>query len=268
MIFVSMPVYIEIPLTVLVLAAVAFLFGLLLAVAAKKFAVNKDPRIDQICEHLAGANCGGCGYSGCAAYAKAIVEDGALVSLCSAGGGEVAKKIGEIMGVTVEEKEPMVARVFCKGATDKANVKLQYKGAKDCFAAKRMAGGPKECQYGCIGLGSCVSVCKFDAIHIIDGVAVVDEDKCTSCGACVQKCVQGIIRIVPKSKTHAVLCSNHDKGAVAKNLCKVSCLGCKICEKNCPEEAVKVENNLSVIDYEKCINCGICAEKCPKKIII
>lgn len=258
----------EILIPAIILAGLGLIFGIMLGIFAKIFMVKKDERIEKIEELLPGANCGGCGYAGCSGYAKAIVEDGVSVSLCSAGGSKTAWKIAKIMGVTVEEKEPMVARVFCKGATDKANVKLQYKGVEDCFAAKRMAGGPKECQYGCIGLGSCVSVCKFDAIHIKDGVAVVDENKCTSCGACVKKCVQGIIRIVPKSKSHAVLCSNHDKGAVAKNLCKVSCLGCKICEKNCPSEAVKVDNNLAVIDYEKCTNCGICSEKCPKKIIV
>ncbi len=258
----------EILIPAIILAGLGLIFGVMLGIAAKIFMVKKDERIEKIEELLPGANCGGCGYAGCSGYAKAIVCDGAIVSLCSAGGGETSRKIAEIMGVTVEEKEPMVARVFCKGARDKANVKLMYKGAKDCFAAKRMAGGPKECQYGCIGLGSCVGVCKFDAIHIIDGVATVDEEKCTACGACQKKCVQGIIRIVPKSKSHAVLCSNHDKGAVAKNLCQVSCIGCKICEKNCPSEAVKVENNLALIDYEKCTNCGICSEKCPKKIII
>lgn len=258
----------EILIPAIILASLGLVFGIMLGIFAKIFMVKKDERTEKIEELLPGANCGGCGYAGCGGYAKAIVENGASVSLCSAGGTDTARKIGEIMGVTVEESEPMVARVFCKGATDKANIKLKYKGTEDCFYTKRMAGGPKECQYGCIGLGSCVSICKFDAIHIIDGVAVVDEDKCTACGACVKKCVQGIIRIVPKSKSHAVLCSNHDKGAVAKNLCKVSCLGCKICEKNCPSEAVKVENNLAVIDYEKCTNCGICSEKCPKKIIV
>ncbi len=258
----------EILIPVAVLGVMGLVFGLLLGVAAKIFAVKKDERIEKIEGALPGANCGGCGYAGCSAYASSIVNDGALITLCSAGGQKVADEIALIMGMKAEKMEKCSARVFCKGATDKANVKLEYRGAKDCFAANRIAGGPKECAYGCIGLGSCVSVCKFDAISVVDGVAIVNPEKCTACGACVKKCPKNIIKIVPQSKHHAVLCSNQDKGPVAKNLCKESCLGCKVCEKNCPSEAIKVDNFLARIDYDKCIDCGVCSEKCPKKIII
>ena len=165
----------DILIPVLILAGMGLLFGIMLGIAAKIFAVKKDERIDEISAILPGANCGGCGYAGCSAYAEAIVKENAPVNLCSAGGSEASEKIGGIMGVTVEKTEKMVARVFCQGAFDKANLKLEYKGVQDCFAAKRMAGGPKECQYGCIGLGSCVGVCQFDAIHV---VCVVEPQLC------------------------------------------------------------------------------------------
>lgn len=257
----------EILIPVAVLGGMGLIFGVLLGFAAKIFSVKKDERIGMIEEVLPGANCGGCGYAGCSAYAGAIVNDGAKISLCSAGGQKSADGIAKIMGIEAETVEKCSAKVFCKGAKDKANVKLEYRGAADCFAANRIAGGPKECAYGCIGLGSCVSVCKFGAISIVDGVAYVDPEKCTACGACVKKCPKNLIRIVPDSKHHAVLCSNKDKGPIAKNLCQVSCIGCRICQKNCPFEAIKVDSFLASIDYSKCKDCGICAEKCPKKII-
>ena len=258
----------EILIPVAILGAMGLIFGVLLGIASKIFSVKKDERISEIEEVLPGANCGGCGFAGCSAYAKAIVESGAKISLCSAGGQDAADNIAKIMGMTSEKQEKTVARVFCKGALDKANVKLEYVGVADCFAASRIAGGPKECEYGCIGLGSCVSVCKFGALSVVDGVAVVDEEKCVSCGACVKKCPKNLIKIVPAAKHHAVLCSNKDKGIVAKNLCKQSCIGCGICVKNCPNDAIKVENNLARIDYDICWDCGVCAEKCPKKIIV
>ena len=258
----------EILIPVAILGGMGLLFGVLLGIASKIFTVKKDERISKIEEVLPGANCGGCGFAGCSAYAREVVENQAKISLCTAGGQKVSDEIAKIMGRSLEKQEKMVARVFCKGALDKANIKLEYVGTKDCFAANRMAGGPKECQYGCVGLGSCVSVCKFGAISAKDGVAVVDEEKCVACGACVKKCPKNLIRIVPQSKHHAVLCSNKDKGAIAKDLCKKSCIGCGICVKNCPNDAIKVENFLAKIDYDICWDCGVCAEKCPKKIIM
>lgn len=252
---------------ILILSAMGLIFGLLLGIAAKVFEVKKDERVEEIEKVLPGANCGGCGFAGCSAYAEAIVKDDAEITLCSVGGQEVADKIASIMGKEVKVMEKTCARVFCKGAKDKANQKFLYQGMENCFAASRIAGGPKECKYGCLGFGSCVEVCKFDAIHVVNGVAEVDEEKCTSCGQCVAACPRHIIGIVPVSKSYAVLCSNHDKGIIAKNLCTVSCIGCKMCEKNCPVQAITVTDNLARIDYDKCISCGICKEKCPKKII-
>lgn len=263
----SLPVYVEIPVTILVLAAVAFVFGFLLAVAAKKFAVEKDPRIDLVCECLAGANCGGCGYSGCGAYAKAIVEQGEDASLCPVAGAEGAEKIASIMGVEVKRPIRMRAQVMCSGNHSTASYKYLYQGLADCHSVARLGNGPKECSFGCIGLGSCVAACAFDAIKVDDGAAYVQYDLCRACGMCVNACPQKLIELVPYDSRFWVSCRSKDKGPVVRSHCQVGCIGCGICVKNCPNNAISLVENIAHIDYALCDHCGLCAEKCPRKII-
>lgn len=248
--------------------AIGLIFGLLLAVAAVIFKVNADERIGKIEEVLPGANCGGCGFAGCSAYANAVVEKGAGIDCCSVGGAGVAEKIGEIMGKTAEKKTPMVARVLCGGNPDFANNKYEYEGVLDCNAVNRLAGGQKQCEFGCLGYGTCTKVCKFDAIHIENGVAKVDETKCTACGMCVNACPKKVIELVPKNNPMAVLCKNRLIGKETMNMCKIGCIGCKICEKNCPFQAISVNSNLAKVDYERCEACGLCNKVCPKNVII
>lgn len=252
---------------VLVVGITGLVFGLILALAAVIFAVKKDERIDQIAEVLPGANCGACGFAGCSAYAAAIVEDGAVLNACSVGKAPVAEKIGEIMGCEAGNVEEMVATVLCGGNCEKASDKYIYEGVADCNAAVRLSGGAKDCEYGCLGLGNCVKACIFDAISIVDGIAVVDKEKCTGCGKCREACPKKVIDLVPKSAKAVVLCNNTAKGTAVNKYCKAGCIGCMLCEKNCPEGAVKVENFLAKIDYAKCTGCGVCAEKCPKNVI-
>ncbi len=251
-----------------VVGGLGLLFGLLLSFASVVFAVKKDERIEKITETLPGANCGACGFAGCAAYAEAVVKDGAPVNCCSVGKAPVAEKIGEIMGVDAGDVVEVTARVMCGGVLGKANKKYEYMGISDCVAASKLSGGAKECPYGCLGLGTCVSHCKFGAISVVDGVAIVDEDKCEACGMCLKSCPKGIIEFVPKTNKEWVLCKNHDRGALANKYCKVSCIGCKMCERICPTGAVTVTDNLAHIDYDKCVGCGQCAAKCPRKIIV
>lgn len=264
----ALPIYLEIPITILVLTAIAFLFGFLLAVAAKKFAVEKDPRIDSITEQLAGANCGGCGYSGCAAYAKAIVEEGAPVGKCPVISASANQKIAEIMGVEVKETVRMRAQVMCSGNQRTANYKYLYQGLADCHSVSRLGNGPKECRYGCIGLGSCVNACLFDAIKMRDGAAYVEYDRCRACGMCVSACPQNLIELIPFDARYWVSCKSKDKGAVVRSLCDVGCIGCGICAKNCPNQAITFVDNIACIDATLCNQCGICASKCPRKIIL
>lgn len=253
----------------LAMGAVGLFLGILLAVASKIFAVEKDERAEAIAEVLPGANCGSCGYAGCSAYAAAISSDGAKINSCSPGGQRVADAIAGIMGVQAEAVEEKCAVVLCNGDEETATDKYVYEGIEDCnVAATLQGGGHKACTYGCLGYGSCSAVCQNNAITIENGIAVIDYDKCGGCGECEKACPKKLIKIVKKSTKYIVKCSSCDKGAEMKAKCSVGCIGCKICEKNCPVQAITVENNHAVIDYEKCIGCGICAAKCPKKIII
>ena len=253
----------------LVLGGLGLIFGAVLAFAARVFAVEVDPREEAIVGCLPGANCGGCGFPGCAGYAAAVVKGEAPVNRCAAGGAAAADQIAEIMGVTADAAVRMVAQVHCTGC-GVDHQKYEYIGVHDCVAAARLpGGGPLGCDYGCLGMGSCEKVCPFDAIHVINGVAKVDEDKCKACNQCVDICPRHIIALEPyKTKRHVTIpCSSHDKGVDARKVCDNGCIGCSLCAKSCPKEAITMVNNLAVIDYDKCIGCGICAQKCPRKLI-
>ncbi len=254
--------------SVLVIALLGLILGLFLGISAKKLAVEVDPREEQILEALPGANCGGCGYAGCGACASAILKGEASVNQCPVGGEEVSGKIAAIMGVEASDSVKMRAFVKCSGNCDKANTDYKYTGVEDCMMAGFVpGGGPKSCSYGCLGFGSCVKACPFDAIHVVDGIAVVDKEACKACGKCVEACPKHLIELVPYDSKYAVGCSSKDKGPDAMKVCSVSCIGCGLCKKNCPNEAIEIENFLAKIDYDKCINCGTCKEKCPKKAI-
>jgi len=250
-------------------AIISAALGLILAIASKLFAVKTDERTEQIIEQLPGANCGGCGFAGCAALADAIVTGQAPVDACSVADDKNIAEIGRIMGVPCETgKERFRAQVMCSGTNALSKKKYIYEGVSDCVAANRLAGGDKLCPNGCIGLGTCVSSCKFDAIHVVDGVAAVDYDKCRACGECVYSCPKHIIKLIPFSANYWVGCMSRDKGPITKNYCDAGCIACKLCEKACPTGAIKVTEFVAEINYDLCNECGECQNVCPRKIIL
>lgn len=243
--------------------------GVFLGVAGKKFAVEVDEREEAILGVLPGNNCGGCGYAGCAGLAAAIVKGEAEMNACPVGGAPVAGQIGTIMGQDAGDQVREVAFVKCGGTCEKAKQDYNYYGIHDCVMVNMMQNsGPKSCNYGCLGEGSCVKACPFDAIHIVDGVAVVDKEACKACKKCIAACPKNLIELVPYHQKHLVLCNSKDKGKDVMAVCSVGCIGCKMCQKVCEFDAITVENNIAHIDPSKCTNCGKCAEKCPKKTII
>ena len=247
-------------MVIVVMGAVGMVFGLILAIANKKFSMEVNPLIHEVEEVLPKGQCGACGYAGCANYAEAVVLNPDVApNLCVPGKDAIAKLVAEITGKAAEQVEPKVAHVRCKGSINTAKSSYNYKGVHDCGAASLIQGGPKGCKNGCVGFGNCVNVCKFGAMTMGDeGLPIVDMKKCTGCGACETACPKHVIQIIPANATVKVDCNSKEKGAVARKVCSTSCLGCGICAKNCSYGAIEIKDNLAVV------NNAICAEKCSE----
>lgn len=250
-----------------IVAGIGLLIGLILSIASIVMAVPKNEKAEALLAVLPGANCGACGFSGCSGYAEALSKGKAKVGACPVGGESCAKDCAAVLGVDAEASVRQTAVVHCTGTTDNTSNKAQYMGLHSCAAAAKIGGGVTACTYGCLGLGDCERACPYDAIHVFNGAAIVNSDKCKACAICVRTCPRSIISLVPVKDMAINLCSNKDKGAAAKKACKTGCIGCRICEKNCPTKAIKVENNLAYIDPEKCNRCKECIGVCPQKSI-
>jgi electron transport complex protein RnfB len=251
---------------VVVLTSIGAVSAIMLVIVDRFLSVPEDTLVVEITEILPGANCGACGYARCQDYALAVSK-GEEINLCVPGGDNASRLIAVATGKTAKDVVEKIAVVRCRGYSDISKRKMNYDGVKSCIAASAIFGGPQECHQGCLGFGDCVAACKFDAMHIVDGVAYSDPDKCNGCGVCVQTCPKGIIDIVPLGNRSAVLCSNHEKGAIARKQCPNSCIACGLCEKTCNYDAIKVIDNLAQVDPEKCIGCGDCEAVCPTKAI-
>lgn len=266
----------EILIAIGILGGLGLAFGLILALAGRIFHVEEDPRLEELTQALPGANCGGCGYAGCGAYAQAVLKGEAPIGRCASGGDDSAEKMAQIMGVKAEKVTRRVALVRCagrKGVDESgkavgARMKGIYEGIPDCLAATKVAGrGPLICKFGCLGFGNCVAACKYDAIHVVDGVAKVEPEKCVGCMQCAARCPRNLIVPVEYGNHVVIACASKAKGAVTIRGCTAGCVGCGLCQKICPEDAIHVKENLAYIDYDKCTSCGLCATVCPKKLI-
>lgn len=254
-------------LAVGVLGVLAILFAILLGFASKVFYVPVDERIEEVRNELPGANCGACGFPGCDGLASAIINDGASLSSCPVGGADLTDRLSALLGANASAADKKVAVVKCQGNEDVSKNKFKYTGIKDCRADAALQGGHKMCSYGCLGCGTCVEQCQFDALHIVNGVAVVDKEKCTACEMCMSVCPRNLIELISYDQEVCVLCSSKDIGKVVRGNCSIGCIACKICERNCPVDAISIIDNNAIIDEEICINCGMCIVKCPQNTI-
>lgn len=257
---------------ILVMVGLGVIFGMFISFANKKWSVEVDPRIHEVDEILPKGQCGSCGYPGCMAYAEAVVTNPDVpVNLCAPGKEAVAKKVAEITGKKAEALETKIAFVRCSGTYEKAVRTGLYKGVRDCVSANIIVGGDKGCTYGCLGYGTCVKVCMFDALHMSpEGIPVVNPDKCTGCGKCATVCPRTIITLVSPDIKVKVNCNSHDKGAVVRKICKAGCIGCGMCSKDCPYGAIVIENFLATVDSKICLEkCSdpVCLKRCPTKVI-
>ncbi len=260
----------EILIAALALGGLSLVFGVILTVTSKVFEVPSDPQKDAIREALPGANCGACGFPGCDGLADAIAQGKAEPDACPVGGDNVGSIIAGIMGMEIDPNAPkIVAKVLCQGDSDRCKAKFQYEGIHDCVAASLVSDGNKSCRYACLGLGTCQRACPFDAIVIDEHkkIAVVDPDKCKSCGKCVEACPKHVLRMQPAQLPVRLLCRAADEGKLVSDNCRVGCVGCEICANQCKFGAITIVNHLPQFDMTKCTGCMMCAEVCPTSAI-
>jgi len=258
----------DVLIPVAITGILAILFGVVLVIVAKFFAIPTNEKLAQVREMLPSVNCGACGYASCDGYAAALVDDGVSTGKCTVGGATLSASLSAFLGVETQAVEKHVACVMCNGTTRFTRTRYEYQGIDDCVTASMMFAGPWACIYGCLGLGSCVKACPFGAIEVVDGVARVDNDKCTSCELCVVSCPKALIAMIPlREHTYQVQCRNTTNGADTRKVCTVGCIGCQRCVKACGDDAIHMSGPLAVIDQSKCTDCGKCELVCPTKTI-
>ncbi len=257
----------EILIAILVLGVLGLIFGIGLAVASKKLAVQVNPKLDQVQHLLPGSNCGACGNPGCFGFAESLINGKSAVEGCRVCSDESKEKIAKVLGQALEKQNKKIATLHCNGGL-KVKDKYLYSGVNDCIAANLVLGGQKSCVFACLGFGTCVKACPFGAISISgEALPVVDSVKCRSCNKCVLVCPKKLFSLISVSNAVYIGCSSNDLGKEVKSVCPVGCIACKLCEKACKFDAIHVVDNLAVIDYHNCTSCQECVKVCPAKTI-
>ena len=250
--------------SIVILGGIGSLCGLMLYIASKFFATEVDPRIGELVKMLPGANCGACGFAGCARFAAGIIDGKALPDACKVVDEPTSASIFSYLGLENHPAARSVASLRCQGSNDVVGRRSEYHGIRSCRAAALFAGGDKACLQGCLGYGDCITVCPFDAIRLGDvGIIVIDRDKCTGCGTCIPECPKNVLALIPRTAQVSAACFSIERGKKVSQVCKKGCIACKRCEKVCPVDAIHVEDNRVNINYEKCDNCGQCVDACP-----
>ena len=242
----------EILIPLAILVGLGVLFATILALAYKKLRVYEDPRIDKVEEMLPSANCGACGVPGCRAFAEKVVNNELNPGKCTVSSPDAIIDIANYLGIEASTETKRVARLLCAGGNNEAQNISNYKGGlSTCRGEAIVAGGPKECSWGCLGLGDCEEICDFDAIHMNDdGLPVVDPVLCTACGDCVEVCPKELFTLMPIDQHLIVQCRSLLEGDLAENKCSVACTGCARCAADAAPGVIEIIDNLAVINYD------------------
>lgn len=262
-----MEAYILIIRALIPLAVIGIAVGIILGICSNRLKTKTGGIVEKLTAILPGKDCGACGYPSCEAFANALANKEVRPNKCSIAEIGTIAQLARMSGQKAYRTQKMRAQIMCSGTTDLAPKKFKYDGIMDCVSVAQLGTGDKSCPYGCLGYGTCVKVCPFNAIKVENGVAVVEYEKCVGCGLCADACPKHLIRMVPYDSEYWVGCHARSKGETVKSYCGVGCVGCGICADNCSVDAIKVVNNLAIIDYKKCIQCGTCFEKCPRSTI-